>query len=142
MEKKGEVNIMLIIAIAIGVLILVFSVFGLTGGFGGLWDKVTNIGGVDSNVDSIISGCEVACSTNNQYDYCEKVRTIKFGETVDKNGKDCTVNSTVSSKDCKKSWKSTCYASSNALSFSCPEIDCFTPGGGDFGGGGASETVE
>ena len=132
---------MLIIAIAIGVLILVFSVFGLTGGFGGLWDKVTNIGGVDSNVDSIISGCEVACSANNQYDYCEKVRTVKFGGTVDKSGKSCTVGSAdgeLLAKDCKKSWKSTCYASSSALSFSCPEIDCFTPGGGDVGGGGAS----
>jgi hypothetical protein len=80
MKKKGEMTIGMIIAIALGVLMLVLLVFGVSSGFGGLWERVQQIGGTDNNIDSIRSGCEVACASNNVYEYCEKQRTFKYGE--------------------------------------------------------------
>jgi hypothetical protein len=82
MKKKGEMTIGMIIAIALGVLMLVLLVFGVSSGFGGLWERVTQIGGTDNNIDSIRSGCEVACASNNVYEYCEKERTFKYGEEI------------------------------------------------------------
>lgn len=82
MDKRGQgsSSIGVIIAIALGVLLLVLLVFGVSGGFGTLWSKVTEIGGTDNNIADVARGCEVACASNNVYDYCERKRTLEFGK--------------------------------------------------------------
>lgn len=78
-EKSGEMTIGTIIAIVLGVAVLVFLIFGFSQGWNSLWERVTNIGGTDNNVDAVVSGCEVACASDSQYSYCIQSRSLKLG---------------------------------------------------------------
>ena len=80
MDKKGDMTIGMIIAIALGVLLLVLLVFGVSTGFGNLWGKITQYGGMDNNIADVTMGCEVACAQNNVYDYCTVTRKLSFGK--------------------------------------------------------------
>ncbi|HRZ85881.1 MAG TPA: hypothetical protein P5277_03810 [Candidatus Paceibacterota bacterium] len=76
MNKKGaDMTIGTIVVIVLAVLVLVFLVFGFSQGWGNLADKIFNFGG-KPNVDTIVSACSVACSTNSQYDYCSHKRKL------------------------------------------------------------------
>ena len=86
MNKKGaEMTIGTIIAITLGVALLVFLIFGFSRGWDNLWSTVTEIGGTDSNVGDVERGCEVACASNNNYDYCTKIRILNFGNDAEGN---------------------------------------------------------
>jgi len=83
-DKKGQqMTLGTLIAIILGIAVLVFLIFGFSTGWGSLWDKITNIGGGKSNLDSIKTGCELACSTNSVSSFCTDKRTVKFGEKVE-----------------------------------------------------------
>lgn len=69
-----------IIAIILGLVVLVFLIFGFTKGWGNLWDNISNLGGGDSNVDSVVRGCEIACASENTNAYCVQNRTVNFGK--------------------------------------------------------------
>ena len=63
--KKGQqLTLGTIILIILGVAVLIFLIFGFTTGWKNLFDKITNFGGGDANVDTIAQACEIACSTN------------------------------------------------------------------------------
>lgn len=67
-------SISTIILLILGLVILVVLILGFTIG----WSKMLPwIGG--NNLDSIQNSCMVACSTNNQYDFCSLDKTVKDG---------------------------------------------------------------
>ena len=76
------------------------------------WDKLTPWLSRD-NVDSVVKGCALACSTDATYDFCTKVRTLKDAE--------------------KKEFKTTCAVFSAVDDFneysvtSCPALNCKKP---------------
>ena len=84
LNKKGESStITIIIAIVLGIAVLVFLIFGFTSGWNNLWDRISNLGGGSANLDTIVSACSLACDSQNTYDFCERKRTVKFGESVE-----------------------------------------------------------
>jgi len=85
MEKKAsEITIGTIIFIILGILVLVILIYGFSTGWSNLWERIIGISGGDENVQLIVQNCMIACETQSQYDYCTKIRTIKFkeGETL------------------------------------------------------------
>ena len=83
-NKKGaEMTIGTIVMIILALVVLVVIIYGFTTGWGNLWDKVVNIGGGKINVQTVVQSCQIACTTNSQYDYCEKQRSI----IIDDSGK-------------------------------------------------------
>jgi len=80
-NKKGQqMTLGTIIAIVLGIAVLVFLIFGFSTGWGNMWDKIINIGGGSANVDSVVRGCEVACTSQSAYSYCGEERTVNFGD--------------------------------------------------------------
>jgi hypothetical protein len=120
MKKRGEMTIGTIIAIALGVAILAFLIFGFSSGWKNLWERVSNIGGTDDNVDSVVSGCQVACSGNHVHDYCNKKRTLRLGDDECEDGQ----------VGCWERYSDSCDGLSGndtidfKIRFECPEIDC------------------
>lgn len=80
-NKKGaEMTIGTIIIIILALLVLVLLVMGFTTGWANLWDKLKNLGpGGQSNVDTIVQACGIACTSNSQFEYC-KPREVNFGK--------------------------------------------------------------
>jgi len=68
-----------IIMIVLGIVVLVFLIFGFSTGWGNLWDRIKNVGPGESNLDSIRTGCEVACLSRSVDDYCYSVREVNLG---------------------------------------------------------------
>jgi hypothetical protein len=86
MKRKGEMTIGTIIAIALGVALLVFLIYGFStqwNAFQGILDPLT---GGASNVDNEARGCEVACASNKVNAYCKQNRTLRFGGKEDDPG--------------------------------------------------------
>lgn len=89
MRKKGDVSIIeILVVIVLLVILMVVLVIGFTTGWGDFWNKIINIGGGKSNVQAVIQGCQVACSTESSYDYCKRERDVVFEkDDEEKNGK-------------------------------------------------------
>ena len=82
MGKKGqELTLGTVILIVLGIAVLVFLIFGFSSGWGNLWDRITNFAGGKANLDTIKTGCELACAQNSVSDWCTE-RTVKFGKLV------------------------------------------------------------
>jgi hypothetical protein len=80
MNKRGaELSIGTIIVIILGLVVLVFLIYGFSVGWGNLLTSVRNIGG-EPNIASVVSACQIACSSNSEYDYCSVERDVKFGK--------------------------------------------------------------
>ncbi len=75
MNKRGQgLSTSAIILIILGVVILVILVLGFSMG----WKEIApwvNKGG--DNVQTIVTSCELACSSQAIYDYCTKERELK-----------------------------------------------------------------
>ena len=72
-NKRGDTNwvlVSLLVAIAVGALLIVGFTIGI--------DKL-NPFLPRNNIDNIKTVCSVACSTNNQYDFCSVERNVKDG---------------------------------------------------------------
>jgi hypothetical protein len=80
-KKAAEMTIGTIIIIILALVVLVFLIYGFTVGWGNLWNNILNLGGGTSNVQTIVSSCQIACSTSSQFDYC-KDREVKFGKDM------------------------------------------------------------
>lgn len=82
-KKGAEMTIGTIIFIVLGVLVLVFLIWGFSSGWSNLWSKITSYTGGGANVDTVKSACALACSSQSVYDWCYNMRTVKFsgGET-------------------------------------------------------------
>jgi hypothetical protein len=76
MEKKGQgLSTNAIILIVLGVVVLVILIAGFTIGWSNIAPWLSS-----ENVGTIVSSCETACSTNNQYAYCSTVRKLVDSE--------------------------------------------------------------
>jgi len=81
MNKKGQqMTLGTIIAIVLGIAVLVFLIFGFSTGWNNMWSKITELGGGSVNVDDVVRGCEVACAQQSKNAYCDKIRTMNFGQ--------------------------------------------------------------
>ena len=79
MNKRGqELSTNAIIMIVIGIIVLVVLVLGFTIGWGKLFPFISS-----NNVENIKTTCNTACATNNVYDYCSLVRTLKADDLPD-----------------------------------------------------------
>jgi len=80
-NKRGsEMTIGTIIAIALGVFLLVFLIYGFSTQWNSFRGVLDPLSGSDSNVDNIARGCEVACASNNIHAYCNEIRTLNVGK--------------------------------------------------------------
>lgn len=90
MNKKGaEMTIGTIIIIVLALVVLVVLIFGFSSGWSNLWQKITGFGGGKVNVQTIVQGCQLACTTQSAYDYCTKTSEVTFSvdKTDSSNGK-------------------------------------------------------
>jgi len=94
MDKRGQgLSTNAIILIILGVVVLVVLIVGFTMG----WDTIAPWLSKD-NVQNIVTSCEVACSTQNVYDYCSRERELKSDDLPD-NQKEVSGNCTFFSTD-------------------------------------------
>jgi len=77
-KKAAEMTIGTIIVIILALVVLVVIVYGFTTGWGNLWEKIIGFGGGKVNVQSVVQSCQLACTTNSQYDWCSKSRSVKY----------------------------------------------------------------
>lgn len=82
-EKKGEMTLTTIIVIILGILVLVFLIFGFSNAWANLWDRIVNFGGGGSNFNTISSACKVSCSANEKEEWCSRERVVKYGKKLD-----------------------------------------------------------
>ena len=85
MDKRGQFFLMknrrgqelstnAIIMIIIGIIVLVVMVLGFTIGWNRLLPFVSS-----NNIENVKTGCSLACSTANTYDYCTLPRNVNDG---------------------------------------------------------------
>ncbi|MFA5061255.1 MAG: hypothetical protein WC494_02990 [Candidatus Pacearchaeota archaeon] len=83
-DKKGqELTLGTIILIVLGVVVLIFLIYGFSTGWGNLWQRVTGLGGGKVNVDTIRTACVLACEQGNSYAFCTQERSVVFNEKDD-----------------------------------------------------------
>jgi len=71
-KKRGQgLPISTIILLILGIVILVFLIIGFTQG----WSKFSSFFN-KNNVQEVVTNCDVACSTDSQYDYCFTKRSL------------------------------------------------------------------
>ena len=93
-NKKGQqMTLGTIIAIVLGLVVLVFLIYGFSTGWGNLWDKVTGLGGGDVNVDTLSTSCTLACQQNNQYGFCNQTRSLVVAADQKNNSVTCQMMS-------------------------------------------------
>jgi len=90
-SRAQQMTLGTIIAIVLGLVVLVFLIYGFSTGWSNLWERVTGFGGGDVNVDVIKTACTLACQQQNTYGFCEQIRIV-----VAEGG---AKNSTVACKD-------------------------------------------
>jgi hypothetical protein len=81
-DDKGGQNMSLttILLIVLGLVVVIFLIFGFSTGWSNLWDKFTAYGGGKTNVDTITQACALACNTNSDYGFCQQNRLITFDD--------------------------------------------------------------
>jgi hypothetical protein len=88
MNKRGQdLTLGTVILIVLGIAVLVFLIFGFSSGWGNLWDRITNAVGGKANLDTIRSGCELACAQNSIDNWCNHQRTVRFPNEITIGGK-------------------------------------------------------
>lgn len=78
MNKKAQgMSTSTIVLLILGLIILVVLVLGFTMGWNKLapWIK-------SDNIDQIKSNCNIACTTNSEYEFCTKNQTVNDGENA------------------------------------------------------------
>ncbi len=101
MNKKAQgLSITSVVLAILAVVVIVILFFVITqGGFGKF-----NIFGGKVNVQDHVTSCQVACTTNSYFDYCEKIRTVVFDDKDEKKNITCDKLS----KDFSKAGLATC----------------------------------
>jgi len=77
--QEGGTSTATLVGIVILIVLLVLIVMGVSGGFSNFWAKLNPFGG-NSNVQTIIQACELACSQPQDYDYCTLQRDVKYSK--------------------------------------------------------------
>ncbi|MEK6935382.1 MAG: hypothetical protein AABW67_01205 [Nanoarchaeota archaeon] len=75
-KKAAEMTIGTIIVIILALVVLVVLIYGFTTGWANLFEKIGVFGGGKANVQTIVQGCQLACTTSSEYDWCSKQRNI------------------------------------------------------------------
>jgi len=77
-DKRGQqMTLGTIIAIVLGLVVLVFLIYGFSTGWSNLWSKVTgSVSG--SNVEDKIKDCETDCSLGERTAYCFESKDLRF----------------------------------------------------------------
>lgn len=84
MNKKGlELAINTIVILVLAMFFLVAIIFFFTGSFSNFTDKIKGISG-DTNVDSVVKGCNILVDTDSRYGYCCEKKLVKYIEDGDK----------------------------------------------------------
>ena len=84
-NKRGQgLSVNAIILIVLGVVVLAVLILGFTLG----WQKILPFVSTN-NVNTLVTTCGIACSTNSQFDFCISKRDLKVG---DDSIKDVTCN--------------------------------------------------
>ncbi|MCH8945895.1 MAG: hypothetical protein IIA85_03160 [Nanoarchaeota archaeon] len=85
-NKRGQgLSVNAIILIVLGVVVLAVLIAGFALG----WKNIAPWLGGGNNVDTLVTTCGVACSTNSQFDFCIAKKDLKAG---DDSIKDVTCN--------------------------------------------------
>ncbi len=72
-NKRGQgLSTNAIILIVLGVFVLAILILGFTLGWGKIAPWIST-----NNVDDVVTACNVACSTNSQFDFCSVKRDLK-----------------------------------------------------------------
>ena len=80
-NKKGvEMAIGTLVIIILALVVLVVLIYGFTVGWGNLFQNVISFGGGKVNVQTVVTSCQVSCTTQSIYDYCTKLRSVTFEE--------------------------------------------------------------
>ncbi len=85
-DKKGQqMTLGTIIAIVLGIVVLVFLIFGFSTGWSSMWDRVTGQT-TGSNVKLVIADCANDCKMEEQSSWCNEKKSLRFfddeGKTV------------------------------------------------------------
>lgn len=110
-KKAAEMTIGTIIVIILALVVLVVIVYGFTTGWGNLWQKLLGYGGGTVNVQTVVDGCKLACTTNSVYDYCVKYQKVTF-------------DTNASSDMNKRTYTCKMLESYNVGLVACDNVDC------------------
>ena len=105
-NKRGDTNwvlVSLFVAIAVGVILLIGFTIG--------WNKFLPFLS-RTNVDNVKTACSIACTTNNQFDFCSVERDVRDGTN---DAFKSTCNDLATKAD---------YTSRNYGIATCPSISC------------------
>ena len=73
-NRKGQgLSVNAIILIVLGIAVLVVLIAGFTLGWGQLKDKIAS----SNNVKTVVTSCSIACSTDDNYEFCFLKRSLK-----------------------------------------------------------------
>ena len=75
-KKAQDLSIGTLILIVLGIVVLVLLILGFSLGWSNLWQKI-NIFGGSSSIGDIVTACNLAATSQNNYDYCQNFRQIK-----------------------------------------------------------------
>ena len=130
MNIKGEgTPVWIIIAIALGLIVLVVMALSFTGGFQQIWDKLNVFAGTGS-LTTIGQACQIACTSGDVTSYCKQARsagglTQAQVNEIEKKVEGSTTNSTAPGKIDGKFSGVTCKNLANAgIIAVCSEISC------------------
>ena len=73
-SKAQGMSTSTIVLLILGLIILVVLVLGFTLG----WNKILPFV-KSNNIDTVVNGCELACTTANTYDFCSYPRPVNDG---------------------------------------------------------------
>ncbi len=108
-DKKGaEFTISTLVIIVLAIIVLVVLALGFGTGWSNLWSKITGYFS-PVNVDSISQACSYACTTQAKFDYCCRVREVRFDKDQEPKLITCNKDQEILSLDCDLSCdKETC----------------------------------
>ena len=79
MNKRAvEMTTGAVIVIILGIILLVVLIYYFVTGGGNLFDRYLALGGGNANVQTVVQGCQIACSTQAMYDYCRTLKSVMF----------------------------------------------------------------
>ncbi len=76
-NKRGqELTLGTIILIVLGVVVLIFLIYGFSTGWSNLWQRITGLGGGKVNVDTVRTACLIACGNEEVYSFCNEGKKV------------------------------------------------------------------
>ena len=78
-NKKGQnMSLTTILLMVLGIVVVVLLIWGFSTGWTGFWERI-NPFGKDTNIDSVRSSCNLACSSGS-VGYCKDPVTLKLSD--------------------------------------------------------------